>query len=314
MMRHNASMELRHLEYFVAVAEELSFTRAAERLHVVQSAVSAAIRGLEQSLGSALFERSSQRVALTAAGTALLPEARATLDAARAAREAVQLSRGSLQGSVHIGTMTSVTQLDLPGLFGRFHALHPAVSLRLVVSPLGTAGLVKSLLAGALDAAFVALPGGPPPGLTVSCLYETRMALLAPVGHPLVRTAARAPLELAEVAGEPFIDAPVGYGNRDVADRAFAAAGLHRTVVLEATDVGTTASFVRAGLGMAFLHDSAALTDATGVATLPLADTLRWRLSVAVAAARRPSAPLRALLDLLEAEPTLRAARAAGGR
>ena len=306
-------MELRHLEYFLAVAEELSFTRAAERLHVVQSAVSAAIRALEQTLGSALFERTSQRVALTAAGVALLPEARATLDAARAAREAVQLSRGSLQGSVHIGTMTSVTQLDLPGLLGRFHHLHPAVSLRLVVSPLGTAGLVKSLLAGSLDVTFVSLPGGAPAGVSVRDLYTTRMALLAPAGHPLVRAGARAPLELAELAGEPFIDAPVGYGNRDVVDRAFAAAGLRRTVILEATDVGTTASFVRAGLGLAFLHDSAALTDTAGVVTLPLADTsLRWKLSVAVSATRRPSAPLRALLELLDAEPTLRTARAGG--
>src|SRR5882757_8635251 len=93
------SMELRHLEYFVAVAEELSFTRASERLRVVQSAVSAAIRVLERELGATLFERSSQRVMLTAAGDSLLPEARNTLDAARAAREAVQLSAGELRGT-----------------------------------------------------------------------------------------------------------------------------------------------------------------------------------------------------------------------
>ncbi|MFD0788599.1 LysR family transcriptional regulator, partial [Micromonospora azadirachtae] len=80
-------MELRHLEYFVAVAAERSFTRAANRLHVVQSAVSAAISSLERELGSTLFERSAQRVDLTEAGEALLPQARATLDAAQAARD-----------------------------------------------------------------------------------------------------------------------------------------------------------------------------------------------------------------------------------
>lgn len=82
-------MELRHLEYFLAVAEELNFTRAARRLHVVQSGVSAAVRALEHELGAPLFERTSKQVALTAAGEALLPEARATLAAAQAARDAV---------------------------------------------------------------------------------------------------------------------------------------------------------------------------------------------------------------------------------
>jgi DNA-binding transcriptional LysR family regulator len=82
-------MELRHLQFFVAVAEELSFTRASRRLHVVQSGVSSAIQGLERELGAPLFDRDRHRVALTDAGLALLPEARATLAAAQAARVAV---------------------------------------------------------------------------------------------------------------------------------------------------------------------------------------------------------------------------------
>jgi DNA-binding transcriptional LysR family regulator len=85
-MRDNGRVELRHLEYFVAVAEELSFTRASRRLHVVQSGVSSAIQSLERELGAALFDRDRHRVALTDAGQALLPEARATLAAAQAAR------------------------------------------------------------------------------------------------------------------------------------------------------------------------------------------------------------------------------------
>ncbi|MFJ2019338.1 LysR family transcriptional regulator [Streptomyces nodosus] len=292
-------MELRQLEYFVAVAEELSFTRAAERLHVVQSAVSAAIRSLEREVGPVLFERSSQHVALTTAGAALLPEARATLDAARTAREAAQLSEGRLRGTVQIGTLSSVARPDLPGLLGRFHRLHPAVSLRLAVSPRGSAGLVEGLLAGSLDLAFVSLPGGPPAGLRVRDLYSTPMALLVPAEHPLAE--ADGPRELTELAAEPFVDTPVGYGNREVVDRAFARAGLRRQVVLEATDVGTVASYVRAGLGIAFLHDITADVDEAGLAVLPLADpSLRWTLSVAVSATRRPSAPLRALLDVLD--------------
>ncbi|KUJ35586.1 LysR family transcriptional regulator [Streptomyces sp. NPDC093228] len=292
-------MELRQLEYFVAVAEELSFTRAAARLHVVQSAVSAAIRSLERELGPTLFERSSQRVALTSAGAALLPEARNTLDAARAAREAAQLSEGRLRGTLHIGTFTSLVRPDLPQILGRFHRLHPAVTLRLAVSPRGSAGLVERLLAGSLDLAFVSLPGDPPAGLRVREIYTAPMALLVPAEHPLARS--DGPRELTELVEEPFIDTPPGYGNREVTDRAFARAGLHRQVVLEATDVGTVASYVRAGLGVAFLHDSTSGVDSRGLAVLPLADpTLRWTLSVAVSATRRASAPLRALLEVLE--------------
>jgi DNA-binding transcriptional LysR family regulator len=98
-------VELRQLATFVAVAEEGSFTRAADRLHVVQSAVSAGVRNLEKELGARLFDRSTHTVKLTDAGDALLPEARATLAAAQAARDAVDEARGGLRGTVLLGTM-----------------------------------------------------------------------------------------------------------------------------------------------------------------------------------------------------------------
>src|ERR1700756_3209161 len=98
-------MELRHLEYFVAVAEELSFTRAAQRLHVVQSGVSSAIAVLERELGATLFDRDRHAVALTEAGRALLPEARATLAAARAAADAVAETTAGVRGTLAGGTM-----------------------------------------------------------------------------------------------------------------------------------------------------------------------------------------------------------------
>src|ERR1700735_3280191 len=129
--RDDRHVELRHLEYFVAVAEELSFTRASRRLHVVQSGVSSALQGLERELGALLFERDRHRVALTNAGQALLPEARATLAAAQAARDAVSEARVGLRGTVTVGTMLSTGPLDLPGLLGRFHASHPDVAVRL---------------------------------------------------------------------------------------------------------------------------------------------------------------------------------------
>src|SRR5262249_9884044 len=118
-------VELRHLEYFVAVAEELSFTRASRRLHVVQSGVSSAIQGLERDLGAALFDRDRHKVTLTEAGRALLPEARATLAAAQAAADAVAEATAGLRGTLSIGTMTSTGPIDLPALLGRFHEQHP---------------------------------------------------------------------------------------------------------------------------------------------------------------------------------------------
>lgn len=173
-------MEFRHLEYFLAVAEELNFTRAARRLHVVQSGVSAAVRALEHELGAPLFERTSKQVALTAAGEALLPEARATLAAAQAARDAVGQVAGGLRGTVRVGTMTSIALIDLPGLFGRFHADHPRVGIRLSASIGGTAGLVQGLVDGELDVAFVSLPGRPPAGLTVRSLATVPLTAVLP--------------------------------------------------------------------------------------------------------------------------------------
>src|SRR3954464_8330413 len=121
-------MELRHFEYFVAVAEERSFTRAAARLHVVQSGVSAVIKSLERELGADLLERTSKRVALTDAGEALLPRARAALEAAQAARDAVGEVRGGLRGTLRIGILNSVAELDIPGLLGTFHRTYPGVA------------------------------------------------------------------------------------------------------------------------------------------------------------------------------------------
>jgi DNA-binding transcriptional LysR family regulator len=174
-------MELRHLEVFVAVAEELSFTRASSRLHLVQSGVSSAIKALERDLGANLFDRDRHRVLLTDAGKVLLPEARATLAAAQAARDAVSEAQGGLRGAVTVGTMLSTGPLDMAGLLGRFHRTHPGVTVRLRLSASGSAGLARELLEGRLDLALVSLPDPVPAGLTMRPV--TAEPLIA-VGHP----------------------------------------------------------------------------------------------------------------------------------
>src|SRR5690349_16270112 len=159
-------MELRQLAVFVAVAEEGSFTRAADRLHVVQSAVSAGVRKLEKELGASLFDRSTHSVKLTDPGRALLPEARATLAAAQAARDAVDEARGGLRGTVVLGTMQAqgMRAIDLPGLLAEFRADHPGVAVSVRHSG-GSTEMGRDVRDGRLDLAFVALPGDGPPGV-----------------------------------------------------------------------------------------------------------------------------------------------------
>jgi DNA-binding transcriptional LysR family regulator len=298
-MRDNEPMELRHFEYFVAVAEELSFTRASRRLHVVQSGVSSAIQSLERELGAALFDRDRHRVALTDAGQALLPEARATLAAAQAAREAVSEARGGLRGTVTVGTMQSTGPLDLPGLLGRFHATHPLVAVRLRLASAGSAGLARDVIAGALDLALVALPGQPPAGLALRALSAEPLLIVCPPAHPL---ASRPAATLGELADEPFIDFHPGWGNRAVVDRAFAAAGLERQVTFETADFAAAAGLVRHGLGIAFLPASAAAAWPDLPALEVAGPPLIWRISVATPAHRRMPAAARAFLaELLPA-------------
>ena len=296
--RDNAGMELRHLEYFVAVAEELSFTRASRRLHVVQSGVSSAIQALERELGTGLFDRDRHRVELTDAGQALLPEARATLAAAQAARDAVGAARGGLRGTVTVGTMLSTGTLDLPAMLGRFHAIHPDVAVRLRLAAAGSAGLARQVLAGSLDLALAALPGQPPAGLSVQPLSEEPLLLACDRAHPLAGGPAAT---LRRLADEPFIDFPPGWGNRAVVDRAFAAAGLDRQVPFEAADFAAAAGLVQAGLGIAFLPASVAAV-LPGLAAIEVSGpAMIWRISIVRPAHRRISAAARAFLaELIE--------------
>ena len=291
-----ANVELRQLEHFVAVVEEGGFTRAAARLHVVQSAVSATIKALERELGAPLLDRSPRRVQLTDAGAALLPRARAALDAARDARDAVAEVRGGLRGTLRIGTMTSTRLLPLPALLGEFHRRHPGVLLRTVVAPSGSAGLVDALLERRLDLAFVSLPGAHPPGLRLTALARSALDLVVPAGHPL---AGRGSVALGELAGLDFIDSPAGYGTRAVADRAFAAAGVPRRVTIEVPDIATGVDHVRHGLGIALLPRFV-LDDTAGTAVLAVAGAdLEWPLSLAVPADRALGAAARALVALV---------------
>lgn len=289
-------MELRHLEYFVAVAEERSFTHAATRLRVVQSGVSAVVKALEQELGAALFDRRPRQVDLTDAGRAVLPKARAALDAARAAVDAISEVDGRIRGMLRIGTLTHVPPVDVAALLGDFHHRHPEVAIRLVTSPSGSAGLCTSIAEGSLDVAFVSMPSGSPAGVRLDELASGSMDVVVPPGH---RLADRQTVVLADIANEQFIDFPLGYGNRAVADRAFAAAGLDREVSIEIADLTAGAGYVANGLGVALLP-AVVVPSELHLVRLRVTDAdLRWPLAIATSRTRRRSAAAGALLDLI---------------
>ncbi len=259
-------MELRHLATFVAVAEEGSFTRASARLHVVQSAVSAGIRTLERELGAALFDRTTHRVRLTDAGSALLPEARATLAAAETAREAVDAVRGGLRGTVTLGIMQAgaAGRIDIAALLAAFRADHPDVELRARQGH--SAEMAVQVRDGGLDFAFLALPRRRAGGLRLTPLGREPMALAVHDHHHL---AGRTDVELTTLAGEAFADGPATWGTRIAVDRAFAAAGAERHVTLEVNDTQTLVDFVRHGLAAAFLPPSL-VRRAQGITLIPV--------------------------------------------
>lgn len=289
-------MELRQLEYFVAVAEERHFTRAAQRARVAQSGLSASIRSLEKELGAALFVRSTRRVELTDAGRALLVEARHALSTVDAAREAVAAVEGLLRGRLAVGTMQCVGGLDLVGSLTGFRGRHPGVEITLRQG--GSPELVELVRSGELDVAFVSRPPGGTPGIRYATLLRQPMVLACAPDHPL---AGRDRVALTELAAETFVDFPPGWVTRDVTDRALAAAGVPHRVALEVNDVLLLLDLAGHGMGVAlvprdFVHKP------TTARLVELAEPApEWCTATAVAADRRPNAAARALLALLPA-------------
>ncbi|GAA2754520.1 LysR family transcriptional regulator [Amnibacterium kyonggiense] len=284
-------MDLPTVEAFVAVAEERHFGAAAERLHLVQSSVSAAIARLERELGARLLDRSPRAVALTEAGASVLPEARRLLATADRMRVAA-VGRAGLTGTIRFGTFSSLPVLDLPRQLAAFAAEHPAVEVRLTTSASGSTGLANDIRAGRLDLGLVALPPDLTSGLALTPLASYPFGVLLPSGHPL---AGRPSIRLAELAREAFVDSPAGFGHRVVSDRAFAAAGVARTVRTEIVDLPSLGAYVAAGLGVAVVP-TPLVEPQDGVVVVPLRHPIEW--SVALATRPEPSPAVSAFIRL----------------
>ncbi|WP_308036641.1 LysR family transcriptional regulator [Actinoplanes sp. DH11] len=293
-------MELRHLEYFVAVAEERHFTRAAQRMRVAQSGLSASIRSLERELDAELFVRHTRRVELTDAGQALLTEAHRTLASAAAARNAVAAVRGLLRGSLSIGAEQCLGVIDMAPLVASFRRAHPGVEIRLGYA--GSGHLIDQVRLGRLDAGFVALPGSSPEGVRLLPLAAERMMLLCHPAHALADTES---VSVDDLAGEEFVDFSGDWGARGVNDLAFARAGADRRVAVEVNDVHTLLDFVHQGLGVALVPAPVTRKPhAKGLHAAAVAGSVpEWRVAVALPEGRPPGPATEALLRLALPKP-----------
>ena len=282
-------MELRQLEYLVAVAEHANFTRAAERLHVAQPAVSAQIRKLERELGQPLLDRSTRTVRLTAAGAAALPHAKAALASVGNVTRAVEELTDLVSGSVAIGTVTA-HDVDVPGLLADFHAAHPGVEIRLSTD--NSDVLIDQLHSGVLDAAIVSVGSDERlDGLDVDVVTDE--AIDAAVSHD-DEWAGTATIGLAALAERPLIALPVGTGLRARLDQAFAAAGLSPHIAFEASTPIALAELAERGLGVAIVPSSVARTR-PALHAVTVTPEVRGRLVLA-ARATGPTSPATAVL------------------
>jgi DNA-binding transcriptional LysR family regulator len=255
-------MELRQLEYFVAVAEEANFTRAAERVHISQSGVSAQVRTLEAELGAELFDRSGRIARLTPAGVAVLPLAREALEAASSIREAVDDVNGLIRGRLTAGMISGCEVKPWFEALAAFHRAHPGIDIELHEG--NSDELVGTVLTGLSDIALVGLAGEPPPGLASEIIIAEGLAAIVAPDHPL---AGRRPepehrgglgVSLPELTAYPLVCLPVGTGIRGVLDQACASAGLLPDIALEASAPGAVADLGSRGLGVAVLSRSMA--------------------------------------------------------
>jgi DNA-binding transcriptional LysR family regulator len=299
-------MELRHLRYFVAVAEELNFGRAAERLRIAQPPLSRQIRDLEREIGSPLFERVPRGVELTPAGRAFLPEARLTLAQAERAQRTAQRAAQGETGRLRVGFVEAATHSGiLPDVLSFFRAHLPSVGLSLFeLDPLRQADAFQE---GRID---IGILHSPPLDaarwLRVEPIYTEPVILALPKSHAL---ASRSRLTLASLADEPIVSFPrvVGPEMYDDIIARCRAAGFSPRIVQEAAGWHTLASLVGAGVGVGFVPRSIAEFQQHGVVYRAVRE-LGVQMSLAAVWRRAERSPVRerfvtALLAVAGARP-----------
>ncbi|MDN3444479.1 LysR family transcriptional regulator [Microbacterium sp. APC 3901] len=256
-------MDLQQLRYVVEVASSSSFTRAAERCFVTQSALSHQIAALEREIGQRLFVRSSRSVRTTEAGEAFLLHAKTAVAAADQAREAAAAAAGRVVGTLRLGVIPTVTAISVPLAIARFRQAHPEARVQLTMG--NSDALAAAVREGELDVAMLGLRADVvPSGVASRELARESLVAVVPSAH---RLAARAELALEDLAGEVFADFPAGTSGRAQSDAAFADSGIRRDVSFEADSAELILGLVSAGLAITLLAPGivAASSDAVAV-------------------------------------------------
>jgi DNA-binding transcriptional LysR family regulator len=286
-------MELRQLEYFVAVAEVANFTRAAERVHISQSGISAQVRQLERELGQTLLDRSGRTVRLTEVGAAVLPYAQAALDAVANARWAVEQLAGLVRGHVTVGMVSGCALTVVPELLAEFHGLYPGVDIAL--SEAGSDRLVERLQRGQLDLALIGSAGDAVPGLETAIVAEDALVAAVRSDAPL---ATRKAITVNALRDQPLISLPHGTGLRAALDTGCAHAGFEPRVAFEASALPMVAQLAAMGLGVAILPASTARSYQPALHVLQIGrPQLRSRLEMVWDPARATNPAARALIE-----------------
>jgi DNA-binding transcriptional LysR family regulator len=279
-------MELRHLRYFMAVAEEQHVTRAAERLGIQQPPLSLQIRALEEELGVQLFRRKPRGVELTDAGAVFLDRARAILDQVDRAMATTRRTARGEQGRVVVGfTSSAPFHSFVPRVIRTFREMSPLVSL--VLEESGSSELVQGLHNEEIDAAFIRSPVADVLGLTVRPLLEECMIVALPSGHALAKgvNSRTPPLPLSELAKETFIlyKRPGGPGLYDTIITACRSVGFSPRVGQEAPRIISTLNLVAAGLGVSVVPESLKRLQMDGVVYRRLAQSAALRAPLILA-------------------------------
>jgi DNA-binding transcriptional LysR family regulator len=282
-------MELRQLAYFVAVVDEAHFTRAAERLRIAQPAVSQQIRRLEAELGERLLHRDRRKVALTSAGEALLPYARAALAQVESGRQAVAALRGLVTGQLRVGLVMPLPDRSVVRAIGAFGRKYPGIELTLVEDE--TDALLDGLAAGDLHTAFLGLgPGQDVPTSLQAIIVSREPAVLAV--HPQHPLATRRSVPLSALRDEPVVTLTRASRLRTVLETACSQAGFAPRIVAETSDLSVMTQLVAEGIGVALMPRSARL-EASDVVTIALTHPtidrriiLVWRPGASSPAAR----------------------------
>lgn len=297
-----SGVELRQLEHFVAVADELNFSRAARRVHVVQSAISASVGRLEKELGVQLFDRSKRQISLSPAGHTFLEQAYEVLYAAKRAKDAVAGYHGQLAGTVELGTLMSSGAVDLPAALEHFHRRHPLVNVRLRQDTAGSAGHLAAIADGTLDLALISTPGRPRALVDVQPLGSEPLLFVCRPDHPL---ADHRQVQLADLVGEHLIQFAPGWGVRLLVEQALADAGVMAATAYEVADYNTAAGLTRHQLGTTIMPATDALRF-DDLISIPLNPVVPWTLYLASATAQHRSPAAAALAEELLAQAAQR--------